>query len=61
MGISENVYIDRKALEYIGRIADSILVGVEEEDYLRVKAGEIIGVIRFAEMLKEGDKKDDNI
>lgn len=56
MGISENVYIDRKALELIEKFLDYMLV--EDDSTLRARMGEIDGVLRFAKLLKEGDKKD---
>ena len=57
MGISENVYIDRKALELIEKFLDYMLV--EDDSTLRARLGEIDGVIKFAKLLKEGDNKDD--
>jgi len=59
MGISENVYIDRKALELIEEFLDYMLA--EDDSTLRARMGEIDGVIKFAKLLKEGDKKDDNL
>jgi len=59
MGISENVYIDRKALELIEKFLSYMLV--EDDSTMRARMGEIDGVIKFAKLLKEGDKKDDNI
>ena len=57
MGISENVYIDRKALELIEKFLDYMLV--EDDSTLRARMGEIDGVLRFAKLLKEGDKDDE--
>lgn len=54
MGISENVYINRKALEVIDEIIKDPIPFDDEPSYLRVKIGEIKGVIMFAEILKGG-------
>lgn len=56
MGISENVYIDRKTLEMIEKFLDYMIE--EDDSTLRARMGEIDGVIKFAKLLKEGDKKD---
>lgn len=57
MEISESVYIDRKALEMIEKFLDYMLV--EDDSTLRARMGEIDGVLRFAKLLKEGDKNDE--
>ena len=58
MGISENVYIDRKALELIEDVACSIWDCSENENWVLMSIGEIQGIIKLANALKEGDKKD---
>lgn len=59
MGISENVYIDRKALELIDKLTLYLHDYVEDENILRSRIGEIKGIVSFAKLLKEGDKDDE--
>ena len=58
MGISENVYIDRKALELIEDVACSVWDCSEKESWVLMSIAEIHGIIKLANALKEGDNKD---